>query len=59
MDAPFCQTFNRLWLEGLDSEVGGWYQETKKPRTQEPKNPSGMALKLLDIVNKHGLSVLA
>ncbi len=51
MDAPFCQTLNRHWLEGLDSEVGGWYQETK--------NPSGKALKLLDIVNKHGLSVLA
>jgi len=40
-----------MYLNTSQSTVQKWEAGTKKP--------SGMALKLLDIVNKHGLSVLA
>ncbi|MEY4341448.1 MAG: Antitoxin igA-2 [Pseudomonadota bacterium] len=40
-----------LFLNTSESTVQKWEAGTKKP--------SGMALKLLDIVNKHGLAVLA
>ena len=40
-----------LYLNTSESTVQKWEAGTKKP--------SGMALKLLDIVNKHGLTVLA
>jgi putative transcriptional regulator len=40
-----------MYLNTSQSTVQKWEACTKKP--------SGMALKLLDIVNKHGLSVLA
>lgn len=40
-----------MYLNTSQSTVQKWEAGTKKP--------SGMALKLLDIVNKHGLSLLA
>ena len=45
------QSIFARYLNTSESTVQKWEAGTK--------NPSGMALKLLDIVNKHGLSVLA
>lgn len=49
--AQVSQPIFALYLNTSASTIQKWEAGTKKP--------SGMALKLLDIVNKHGLSVLA
>ena len=49
--AKVSQPIFALYLNTSESTIQKWEAGTKKP--------SGMALKLLDIVNKHGLGVLA
>ena len=49
--AKVSQPIFAMYLNTSESTVQKWEAGTKKP--------SGMALKLLDIVHKHGLSVLA
>lgn len=49
--AKVSQPVFAIYLNTSESTVQKWEAGTKKP--------SGMALKLLNIVNKHGLTVLA
>ena len=49
--AKVSQPIFAMYLNTSESTVQKWEAGTKKP--------SGMALKLLDIVHKHGLGVLA
>ncbi|MEY3611146.1 MAG: hypothetical protein RJB14_868 [Pseudomonadota bacterium] len=49
--AKVSQPIFAMYLNTSESTVQKWEAGTKKP--------SGMALKLLDIVHKHGLAVLA
>ncbi|MGI9150127.1 MAG: helix-turn-helix domain-containing protein [Limnohabitans sp.] len=49
--AKVSQPVFALYLNTSESTIQKWEAGTKKP--------SGMALKLLDVVNKHGLGVLA
>jgi putative transcriptional regulator len=50
-EAKVSQPIFAMYLNTSESTVQKWEAGTKKP--------SGMALKLLDIVRKHGLAVLA
>jgi putative transcriptional regulator len=50
-NAHVSQPIFAMYLNTSESTVQKWEAGTKKP--------SGMALKLLDIVHKHGLGVLA
>jgi putative transcriptional regulator len=49
--AKVSQPIFALYLNTSESTIQKWEAGTKKP--------SGMALKLIDIVHKHGLNVLA
>ena len=49
--AKVSQTIFAMYLNTSESTIQKWEAGTKKP--------SGMALKLLDIVHKHGIGVLA
>jgi putative transcriptional regulator len=49
--AKVSQPIFAMYLNTSESTIQKWEAGTKKP--------SGMALKLLDIVSKHGLAVLA
>jgi len=49
--ARVCQPVFARYLNTSESTVQKWEAGTKRPR--------GMALKLLDVVNRHGLAVLS